>query len=129
VAADLVRLMLNYIPSESLIQHEWATHGTCSGLAPAEYFADVRRLADSIRIPPLLAEVRQRLETSPQAVGNDFAQANPGIPRSGFRVACYPDAGLEEVRICFDKTLQAQPCNGASECTRMTIWLLPAPRR
>jgi ribonuclease T2 len=117
--------MLNYIPTESLIQHEWATHGTCSGLPPAEYFAAVRRLADSIRIPQALEEVRQNLETSPEAVENDFARANPGIPRSGFRVSCYPDAGLQEVRICFDKSYQARPCDGASECTRLKIWLLP----
>ena len=129
VAADLVRSMLSYIPTESLIQHEWATHGTCSGLTAAEYFAAVRRAADSIRIPPLLGDLRQRLEISPDALENDFARANPGIPRSGFRVACYPDAGLEEVRICFDKTLQTQSCNGARECTRRTIWLLPVQRR
>jgi ribonuclease T2 len=129
VAADLVRLMLNYIPTESLIQHEWATHGTCTGLTPAEYFAAVRRLADSVRIPQLLSNIRQPLETNPQAVESDFAQANPGIPRAGFRIACYPDAGLEEVRICFDKLFQAQPCNGAPDCTRLKIWLLPGRQR
>src|SRR5205085_3122180 len=37
VSADLIRIMLNYIPSESLIQHEWANHGTCSGMSAADY--------------------------------------------------------------------------------------------
>jgi ribonuclease T2 len=129
VAADLVRSMLGYFPTESLVQHEWATHGTCTGLSPAEYFAAVRRAADSIRIPQALNEVSRPLESNPQAIENDFAQANPGIPRSGFRVSCYPDAGLQEVRICFDKSLQAQPCNGAAECTRLKIYLLPGRSR
>jgi ribonuclease T2 len=129
VAADLVRTMLNYIPTQSLIQHEWATHGTCSGLPAGEYFAALRKLADSIRIPQSVGEVRERLETDPQSVENDFAQANPGIPRDGFRVSCYRDAGLQEVRICFDKTFQATPCTGAGECSRPRIFLLPGRQR
>jgi ribonuclease T2 len=129
VAAALVRTMLAYFPTESLIQHEWATHGTCTGLAPADYFAAVRRLADSVRIPQPILEIRQPLEVSPQTIENDFAQANPGIPRAAFRTSCYPDAGLQEVRICFDKAFQPQPCNGTAECTRMKIRLLPGRRR
>jgi len=27
-----------YMPSDFLIQHEWDTHGTCSGLARSAYF-------------------------------------------------------------------------------------------
>src|SRR5436190_7346280 len=33
VGGDIVRTMLQYIPTESLIQHEWKAHGTCSGLS------------------------------------------------------------------------------------------------
>ena len=33
VARETVRLMMNYFPTESLIQHEWATHGSCTGLS------------------------------------------------------------------------------------------------
>src|SRR5437588_8959215 len=33
VSEELIRVTLNYIPSESLIQHEWANHGTCTGLS------------------------------------------------------------------------------------------------
>jgi len=51
IAQSLVDLMLNYIPSESLIRHEWAAHGTCSGLNAADYFALVRKARDSIRMP------------------------------------------------------------------------------
>src|SRR5689334_3679609 len=51
VSQEVVRVMLNYIPTESLIQHEWANHGTCSGLTAAEYFAQVRKARDSVAIP------------------------------------------------------------------------------
>jgi len=51
VANSIVQLMLNYIPTASLIQHEWATHGTCSGLSAGDYFAAVRKARDSVTIP------------------------------------------------------------------------------
>ena len=31
------------MPARQLVYHEWATHGSCSGLAPEEYFSLVRR--------------------------------------------------------------------------------------
>src|ERR1700687_5788326 len=39
VSQDIVRATLDYIPTESLIQHEWGTHGTCTGMSAANYFA------------------------------------------------------------------------------------------
>src|SRR5690242_5822167 len=32
VRSGIVKQMLRLMPAEKLIQHEWATHGTCSGL-------------------------------------------------------------------------------------------------
>ncbi len=126
VPADLVRSMLSYMPSESLIQHEWATHGTCSGLTPAEYFAAIRRLADSVRIPPAIEEARKPIILSPQDLENGFAQTNPGIPMSALRVSCGGDQGLQEIRVCFDKKFIVRECTGSSECTMPRIGLLPA---
>lgn len=125
VAADLVRTMLHYIPTESLIQHEWAAHGACSGLSAADYFAAVRRARDSIRIPQRFEELRRPLAVSPLEIEDEFQGANPGIPRDSLRTACYPDGGLEEVRICFDRQLAARPCAGMAECTRAVVRILP----
>ncbi len=125
VAAGLVQTMLNYFPTESLIQHEWATHGTCSNLSPAEYFATIRKARDSVRIPRDLADTARTLVMSPMEVEDKFAVENPGVRRDAFRVACYPDSGLQEVRICFDKALAPRPCTGSPECTRMNVRLLP----
>ena len=130
VAANLVAKMLDYIPSSSLIQHEWATHGTCSGLSATEYFAIVQRLRDSIRIPQAYEEIERPLTVPPRDVENQFSAANPGIPFDGFRVSCYSDGALQEVRICFDKSLTARPCTGVQDCTRMSVALAPTgPRR
>jgi ribonuclease T2 len=130
VAADIVRSMLKYMPNEGLIEHEWKTHGTCSGLSPADYFAAVRRLADSLRIPPEFTDVRSLAKVTPERIENAFASLNSGIPRDGFRVACYPDNGLEELRVCFDKSYNARACTGVPDCTKVNVILRPTrPRR
>src|SRR5262252_2401308 len=51
IAQATIQEMLNYFPTESLIQHEWNTHGSCSGLSADDYFAAVKKARDSIKIP------------------------------------------------------------------------------
>src|SRR5712691_11265228 len=43
VSQSIIQQTLKYVPTESLIQHEWTTHGTCSGLSTADYFAALRK--------------------------------------------------------------------------------------
>jgi ribonuclease T2 len=128
VAADLVRRMLSYFPTEGLVQHEWETHGTCTGLTPAAYFAAVQRTRDSIRIPTELEELRQPAIMPPMDVEGLFQRYNPGIPRNGFRTACYADSGLQEIRVCFDRNWIARACTGAPECTKGAVRLSPSRR-
>lgn len=129
VPANIVKEMLRYMPDEAAIQREWTKHGSCAGLSAPDYFATVRRLADSMRMPGRYADVRSLLHVSPQAIENDFGQTNPGIPRDGFRVSCYADHGLQEVRICFGKDLIARPCTGAPDCSQVNVVLRPTGRR
>lgn len=126
VAADLVNAMLRYIPTESLIQHEWENHGTCSGLSTSDYFAAVRKARDSVTIPADLKQPAQQLNLAPSAVESKLAQANPRFPKGAFRVSCYRDGELQEVRVCFNKDLSPREC-GASvgECPAPTVTLLP----
>src|SRR5262249_39565402 len=128
-AADIVKATLPYIPTEALIRHEWAAHGTCSGLSAADYFAALRKVRDSIRIPPELEAVRKPIVVSPQEIESVFGGQNAGIPRDGFRVSCYPDGALKEVRICFDRNLTPHGCTGSTECTRQAVRLQPTPGR
>ena len=99
--------------------------GTCSGLSAADYFAAVRKARDSIRIPQRLEALQQTLSVSPQELESEFGAANPGLVRNGLRTSCYADGGLQEVRICFDKSLATHPCVGVNECTKATVRLLP----
>lgn len=126
VSQDIVRTMLNYIPTESLIQHEWRTHGTCSGLSTADYFAAVRKARDAVKIPNDLKQPSQTLQLSPSDIEGKLAAANPSFPKDAFRVSCYRDNELQEVRACFDKNLSPRPCtDSAGECRASTVEMLP----
>lgn len=126
VAHDLVRLMLNYIPTESLIQHEWANHGTCSGLSSADYFALVRKARDAVTIPADLKQPQQQLQLTPAQIEAKLAAANRAFPKDAFRVSCYHDGELQEIRVCFTKDLSPRACtSSAGECRAPTLTILP----
>jgi ribonuclease T2 len=125
VSRDTVRLMLNYIPTESLIQHEWATHGSCTGLSASEYFALVQRAREMVKVPGELSPAKQ-FRLSPAEIEAKFAAANPSFPRGAFRVSCYRDAELEEVRLCLNKDLSPRVCSGSSgRCGAATVLIRP----
>ena len=125
VAQSVMALTLNYIPTESLIQHEWATHGTCSGLNQADYFAAMRRARDSVVMPDVFKGPPKVLVLSPASIEEQFAAANPSFPRNAFRTAC--TAGrLSEVRVCFAKDLSPQACTSATgSCSTKVMEVLP----
>jgi len=121
VAQDIVNRMLAYIPAEGLIQHEWKNHGTCSGLSTAQYFDQVRKAFDAVKIPVDYKELNRQIDVSPQEIESKFAAANPSFPRAAFRASCRSNE-LQEVRVCFTKGLQPQPCtDSAGECRARTI--------
>jgi ribonuclease T2 len=125
VASGTVQLMLNYFPTESLIQHEWKAHGTCSGLSADNYFAAVRKARDSITIPAQLTP-SSRQSMTPAAIEASVASANPSFPQTAFRTSCYQDKELEEIRICLNKDLTPRACgSSAGQCSASAVSLLP----
>lgn len=126
VSEQLVRVMLRYFPDESLIQREWAAHGTCSGLSQADYMAAVRKARDAVAIPANLAAPASAVKLSPSDLVTAFAAANPSFPKSAFALSCYRDGELQEARACFDKSLAPRPCgSGAGLCHARVVSLLP----
>jgi len=126
VAQSIVQAMLRYIPTESLIQHEWSTHGTCTGLTTADYFAAIRRARDSVTIPPELREPSRTIQLSPTQFESQLYTANPRYPRGSFRTSCYRDGELNEIRVCLNKDLSPRPCgDSAGECRAPNVTLLP----
>jgi ribonuclease T2 len=126
VSQAIVQATLNYIPVPSLIQHEWTTHGTCSGLSAADFFAALRKARDSVKLPTDLNQPSQKLQLSPAQVEAKLAAANPSFPAAAFRTSCYKDAELQEVRVCLNKDLSPRACGpSAGECRASSVTMLP----
>ena len=122
VSNSIVQLMLNYIPTPSLIQHEWTTHGTCTGLNASDYFALVRKARDAVTIPKDLAQPATDLSLSPSQIETDFAGANSSYAKGAFRTSCYNNAELQEARICLTKGLASMACPASlPDCTKPVL--------
>lgn len=116
VPKPVARRMLDIMPSERLIFHEYRKHGTCSGLGVDGYFDLARRLYDGVRIPERFrGHVDDRMFVSPEEVVSEFVRANPGLKPEMMAVVCGgPGNRLKEVRICYDKGGDFRAC-GANE--------------
>jgi ribonuclease T2 len=126
VSEAIIQATLTYIPIPSLIQHEWTTHGTCSGLSAVDFFAALRKARDSVTLPPDLNQPPQKLQLTPGQVESKFAAANPSFPAAAFRTSCYQDAELQEARICMNKDLSPRACGqSAGECRAPGVTILP----
>ncbi len=126
VSQSIIRATLPYIPTESLIQHEWLAHGTCSGLDAASYFAALRKARDSVRIPSDLNQPGRQVQLSPAQIETMMAKANPSFNPEAFRISCYRDDSLQEVRICLNKDLSSRVCTAsAAHCNASAVTLLP----
>jgi ribonuclease T2 len=125
IADSTIQEMLHYFPTESLIQHEWKAHGTCSGLSAGDYFAAVKKARDSVKIPEELTPSSGQ-SMAPADVEAKVAGANPDFPKTAFRASCYPDKELQEIRVCLNKDLSPRACgSSAGRCSAKQVTLLP----
>ncbi|MGH8040873.1 MAG: ribonuclease T2 family protein [Rudaea sp.] len=109
----VIQRALAFMPSQHLIEHEWQTHGSCSGLDPAEYFGLADRAFASVKIPPALTTPRSPPSMTANDVRQAFLHANPGLGNSMLSIVCHDGDELTEVRVCLNKgTLAAQACTG-----------------
>ena len=124
VASSTVDHMMPIMPGSSLIQHEWAKHGTCSGLSADDYFADIEKLYTGLTIPDDFKRPGDAEQTSPGDIEAAFASAN-NAPKEAFRVSC-PKNEFSAVEICLSKDLQYQACpTTVKECKAGKIEVRP----
>jgi ribonuclease T2 len=104
---------LAFMPSRSLIEHEWQTHGACTGLDPKTYFGLADRAFASVTIPQALKAPRSPPALSAAEVVQAFTRTNPGLDGSMLSVVCHDGSELVEVRVCLGKdSLAPQACGG-----------------
>ena len=122
----IVSSMLDLMPAPRLVYNEWDKHGTCSGLAPRDYFDTVRKARAAVKIPPEYIDLKEPLSVAPAAIEEAFIKANPGLAENGFAIEC-DKKRLTEVRICLSKDLQFRDCDEIARhsCRREQLLMPP----
>lgn len=120
-----VRRNLCTMPSPALQRHQYAKHGTCSGLSPAAYLDLSTRLYARVRYPDMNVLSRRPGLTAGQ-FATAFARANPGVTPAMVRVIAGGDRWLDEVRLCLDTRHRPTACprhqRGVPDHMPLRIW-------
>ena len=111
-------------PDQGLLQHEWQTHGTCSGMSAEAYFEMMRRVAQSVKIPEPLADVSGRISLTPDQIIAGFVQANRGTSAEDYTVGCGNNF-LTQVQLCVDKSMHSVACQGVHSCGANVVRITP----
>ncbi|MBI1649746.1 ribonuclease T2 family protein [Hyphomicrobium sulfonivorans] len=111
VPNEVINDMLDIMPSRGLVIHEYRTHGTCSGLDPAAYYALSRRLFNVVKIPDRFRNPFEAQFMSPEDVEAEFVRANNWLRPEMISVGCSGFGNrLRDVRICFTRNGQGRAC-------------------
>ncbi len=121
--------MLDIMPSERLIRHEWTKHGTCSGLTSAEYFEEAAEAYHEIKVPAEYKELAAQVSVSPAEIRGKFAALNPAFGEQGFVVKCTNNGRfLTEVHACLTKDVKGRACNAdelSQQCKSDAVIMRP----
>lgn len=117
---------LTLFPSRKLLEHEWAKHGTCSGLGAMGYLEASDKAVGAVRIPQQLQPFGAAYYFKSWEIEQMFRQSNPGMPADGIVLICKGPV-LSEVRVCMDKDLQFGACGKGvrTQCRAGDIRLPP----
>lgn len=116
--------MLDIMPDLHLIEHEWQTHGTCSGLNANEYFKLIRKAFTSFRIPRQFLNPQAQFSISPIDVKKALEESNPDLNDAAITISCRGNY-LNGVSICLSKDLHPVPCPVVHDCRARTIRVAP----
>ncbi len=120
---------LAFMPSKRLINHEWVTHGACSGLDPAGYFSLADRAFASVQVPPELKAPARDLQMTAADVRGALERANPRLRDDMLSLHC-SQGELVEVRVCLDKDLGLRSCGKRTRtgCPISAAFTIPASK-
>jgi ribonuclease T2 len=113
-------------PDAGLLQHEWRTHGVCTGLSANAFFSAARAALHSVAIPPAFNNLDHQTSMTPDEILSSFNAANPAIPRASLALSCGNNY-LTAVEVCLDKTLHPIACGPIRSC-RANVVRIPPPR-
>jgi ribonuclease T2 len=113
-------------PDAGLLQHEWHTHGACTGLGADTFFSAARAALRSVAIPPAFKNLDRQTSMTAAEIVSSFTAANPSMPRASLAVGCGNNY-LTAVEVCLDKTLHPIACGPIRSC-RANVVRIPPPR-
>jgi ribonuclease T2 len=120
---------LDITPDPSLLKHEWSKHGTCTTLAPEEFFALEHKAFRSLTIPRLFDNLDHEVLLKPAEILGLFAKANPTFPAGSIILSCGHNR-LTAIEACFSKDgLKPVVCQGLRECAAQVVRITPAVKR
>jgi ribonuclease T2 len=111
-------------PDPSLLQHEWATHGTCSGLSPDAYFSAARKAFRSVKTPRSLAGLKAQTSMTPAQILSLFTASDPQIPQPAMALSC-GNNNLTAFEVCLDKNFSPIACSGVRSCRANSVRIPP----
>ncbi len=111
-------------PDQGLLQHEWHTHGSCTGLSGDAFFTTARMAYRSVAVPSELQSITRQISMPPDEVISLFTRTNPSIPAESLVVSCGHNF-LTAVEVCLDKSLHPVACGPVRSCRARTIRIPP----
>jgi ribonuclease T2 len=111
-------------PTASLVEHEWETHGTCSGLGASDYFALVHKAYRAVAIPANIGKGNDPNGVTPDELLSRFAAANADYPPGSFALSCGNNR-LTAIEICLTKDLQPEACRNVRSCRANVVKVTP----
>lgn len=107
-------------PNDSLFDHEWEKHGTCTGLSPVEYLQVGKTLKESVTTPGEFRSPEKPFRISMDQLKALFVQTNPGFSTASFEVSCSSSGRyLKEIYVCFSREGSATPCSAEMHKTAL----------
>jgi ribonuclease T2 len=115
---------LDITPDLSLLQHEWAKHGTCTTLSPEAFFAQEHKAYHSLKVPDVLLHIDHEVQMKPAEILDLFGKINPDFPPGSILLSCGNNR-LTAIEACLDKDLKPLVCQGLRSCRANVVKITP----
>ena len=114
--ATLLEGMVDIMGDAGLAAYQWRKHGSCTGLDPAQYFAQTRAAFTALEFPEVLGPGRMLADSgqrhAPEAVLAAFHRANPAFTSDSMVLTCR-DGKAQDIRLCLTNEGAPRTCDAA----------------
>jgi ribonuclease T2 len=128
LSAATVRAHVCTIPGVQLMQAQWEKHGSCAFTSAERYFAVTEQLWRGLRLPDAQQLAGQRGAVQVGALRAAISKANPAFRADGIFVALDDQDRLDEIRLCYDRSLRPTRCERRGAPDRLSARVTPRPR-